>query len=294
MSRPPVMPIAITIDPAAPESLAALLAALEKFSSEEPPFQLSLDAGRVTITGQDERQLDRLVGRLRRECAAAFSFGALAVAYRETLRTRAEVTYARKKLSVGAFEFAKVKILFAPTKRGDGFSFASTIRHDKMPAEWVAGVEAGVISIAASGNLAGFPVTDVQATLVDAGYHQVDSSRRAFEIAARAAFREALNRSGALLEPIMLVEVQAAFELSGALTGDLMSRRGRIVRQEECGDSVAVRALAPLANMFGYEASLRGLARSARASFTMQFDHYDFVAGHDDDPPPAAAMALRG
>jgi elongation factor G len=293
MSQLPVLPIEVTIDSINPENFVALVAALERLAMEKVSFRVASSKGQITLMGEEERQLVRVIGRLRNECGIEFHLGAPQVAYRETLSKRVEINYTHKRMSDGASQFAKVRMLFEPAARGAGSSFESTVKEGSIPAQWIAGIEKGVHSVLPDGCLHGFPIVDVRSRLIDAAYHDVDSSALVFEIAARAAFREAFSNSGALLEPIMMVEILSPPEHLAAVTSDLFSRGGQALRQEVHADFLQIDALAPLANMFGYETSPR-MAAGRRGSFTMQFDHYDFVGGSPDDLPPAAAVALRG
>ncbi len=170
-----------------------------------------------------------------------------------------------------------MKIIFEPNEAGAGNVFESKIVGGAVPKEFVPGVEKGINSVMGAGILAGFPVVDVKATLIDGAFHDVDSSVLAFEIASRAAFREALQKGGSvLLEPIMKVEVVTPEEYTGSCIGDLNSRRGQIQGQDVRGNANVINAMVPLANMFGYVNQLRSFSQG-RATFTMQFDHYEQV-----------------
>jgi elongation factor G len=170
-----------------------------------------------------------------------------------------------------------VTIVFEPSEPGVGSSFDSKVVGGSVPKEYIPGVEKGINSVMGSGILAGFPVVDVKATLIDGAYHDVDSSALAFEIASRAAFREALQKGGAvLLEPIMKVEVVTPEEHTGYVMGDLLSRRGQVLGQDMRANAAVINAMVPLANMFGYVNNLRS-GTQGRANFTMQFDHYEQV-----------------
>ena len=187
------------------------------------------------------------------------------------------IDYTHKKQSGGSGQFARVKIEFGPGETGSGFVFESKVVGGNVPREYIPGVEKGLKSVMDNGLLAGFPVIDVKATLTDGAYHDVDSSVMAFEIAARAAFRECKNHCAPkLLEPIMKVEVVTPDEYTGGVIGDLNSRRGQIAGQEMRGNATVVNAMVPLANMFGYVNNLRS-STQGRAQFTMQFDHYSPV-----------------
>jgi elongation factor G len=203
--------------------------------------------------------------------------GAPQVAYRETLTKRAEIDYTHKKQTGGSGQFARVKIVFEPGEPGSGFQFESKVVGGSVPKEYVPGVQKGVESVKDSGPLAGFPMIDFKATLMDGAYHDVDSSVMAFEIASRAAFREGAQQAGVkLLEPIMNVEVVTPEEYMGDVIGDLNSRRGQINGTEQRGIAQVIHAMVPLANMFGYVNTLRSMSQG-RAQYTMQFDHYEQV-----------------
>ena len=212
--------------------------------------------------------------RSRREFKVEANVGAPQVAYRETITRAAEVDYTHKKQSGGSGQFARVKIVLEPTEPGEGFSFASEIVGGSVPKEYIPGVEKGIKSVMGTGVLAGFPVVDVKARLIDGAYHDVDSSVLAFEIAGRAAFREGLQKGAPkLLEPIMKVEVVTPEDYMGDVIGDLNSRRGQIQGTESRGVAAVVNAMVPLANMFGYVNSLRSMSQG-RAQYSMVFDHY--------------------
>jgi elongation factor G len=241
-----------------------------------------------------ELQLDAAVARLIRDCKVALHVGAPQVAYCEALTNRTEINYTHKRRTGGAGQFAEVTIVFNPLGAGAGSSFESRIVDGSLPDEYVCAVEKGVNSVMGSGVLAGFPVVDVKATLVDGAYHDVDSSVLAFEIAARAAFREALQTGGSILfEPIMQVEVTSPEEYAAAVVGGLQARRGKIQGQATSEGVCVIKATAPLANMFGYASQLRSLTRG-QATFAMEFFDYQPVPPRGDGPrPPAAAAALR-
>jgi len=187
------------------------------------------------------------------------------------------VDHTHKKQTGGSGQFARVKIIAEPLPAGSPFLFENKVVGGSVPKEYVPGVEKGLESILGSGVLAGFPVVDLKVTLIDGDYHEVDSSALAFEIAARAALREALQKGhSVLLEPIMKVEVVTPEDHTGAVIGDLNSRRGHIQGQDMRGNANVINAMVPLANMFGYVNTLRSMSQG-RATFTMQFDHYEQV-----------------
>ena len=224
-----------------------------------------------------ELHLDIKVDILKRTHKVEVTVGAPQVAYRETITRAAEVDYTHKKQTGGTGQFARVILEIEPNEKGKGYEFESKIVGGTVPKEFIPGVEKGLNSVMTSGVVAGFPVVDVKVALVDGAYHEVDSSAIAFEIAARAALREGLQKAGSvLLEPIMKVEVTTPEDYLGGVIGDLNSRRGQIVGTGNRGNAQIVNAMVPLANMFGYVNNLRSMSQG-RASYTMQFDHYEQV-----------------
>ena len=250
--------------------------ALQKLAAEDPSFRVSTDqeSGQTIIKGMGELHLDIKVDILRRTHKVDVNVGAPQVAYRETITRKAEIDYTHKKQSGGSGQFARVILEIEPNEKGAGYSFENKVVGGSVPKEFVPGVEKGINSVLTSGNLAGFPVVDVKAALIDGAYHEVDSSAIAFEIAARTAMREGLTKAHSiLLEPIMKVEVTTPEEYLGGVIGDLNSRRGHILGTGSRGNAQIVNAFVPLANMFGYVNNLRSMSQG-RASYTMQFDHY--------------------
>jgi elongation factor G len=271
--------IEIAIEPKSKADQEKLGVALAKLAAEDPSFRVSTDqeSGQTILKGMGELHLDIKVDILRRTYKVDANIGAPQVAYREKLTRRTEINYTHKKQTGGTGQFAKVTIVFEPAEPGQGSSFESKIVGGAVPKEYIPGVEKGINSVMGSGVLAGFPVVDVKATLIDGAYHDVDSSALAFEIASRAAFREGLQKGGAvLLEPIMKVEVVTPEEHTGFVMGDLLSRRGQVQGQDMRANAAVINAMVPLANMFGYVNQLRS-GTQGRANFTMQFDHYEQV-----------------
>jgi elongation factor G len=214
---------------------------------------------------------------MKREFRVDANVGAPQVAYRETITRRAEIDYTHKKQTGGSGQFARIKLVFEPGEPGSGFKFESKVVGGSVPKEYVPGVQKGLASAKESGILAGFPVIDFKVALVDGAYHDVDSSVLAFEIAARAAFREGMQKAGpVLLEPVMKVEVVTPEDYMGDIIGDLNSRRGQISGMDQRGNARVIDAMVPLANMFGYVNTLRSMSQG-RAQYTMQFDHYEPV-----------------
>jgi len=271
--------IEIAIEPKSKADQEKLGIALSKLAAEDPSFRVSTDAesGQTILKGMGELHLDIKVDILRRTYKVDANIGAPQVAYREKLLKRIEIDETHKKQSGGSGQFARVKMIFEPAEAGSGTSFESKIVGGTVPKEYIPGVEKGFNSVLGSGSLAGFPVVDVKATLIDGAYHDVDSSVLAFEICARAAFRRALKEAGeVLLEPIMKVEVTTPEEYTGSVIGDLNSRRGQVQGQDMRGNAVVINAMVPLANMFGYVNQLRSFSQG-RANYSMQFDHYEQV-----------------
>ncbi len=271
--------IEIAIEPKSKADQEKLGVALQKLAAEDPSFRVSTDqeSGQTILKGMGELHLDIKVDILRRTYKVDANIGAPQVAYREKLTKRIEQDYTHKKQTGGTGQFARVKIIFEPNEAGGGNTFESKIVGGAVPKEFVPGVEKGINSVMGAGILAGFPVVDVKATLIDGAFHDVDSSVLAFEIASRAAFREALQKGGSvLLEPIMKVEVVTPEDYTGSVIGDLNSRRGQIQGQDMRGNANVINAMVPLANMFGYVNQLRSFSQG-RATFTMQFDHYEQV-----------------
>jgi elongation factor G len=271
--------IEIAIEPKSKADQEKLGLALSKLAAEDPSFRVSTDqeSGQTILKGMGELHLDIKVDILRRTYKVDANIGAPQVAYRETLTKKTEIDYTHKKQTGGTGQFARVKFNVEPNEVGKGYEFESKIVGGAVPKEYIPGVEKGLESVMNSGPLAGFPVVDVKVQLIDGAYHDVDSSALAFEIASRAAFREALQKGGAvLLEPIMKVEVVTPEDYTGSVIGDLTGRRGQIQGQDMRGNAIVINAMVPLANMFGYVNTLRSFSQG-RANFTMQFDHYEQV-----------------
>ncbi|NDW06720.1 elongation factor G [Jiella pacifica] len=271
--------IEIAIEPKTKADQEKMGLALNRLAAEDPSFRVKTDeeSGQTIIAGMGELHLDILVDRMKREFKVEANVGAPQVAYRETITRRAEVDYTHKKQTGGTGQFARVKMTFEPAEIGEGFTFESKIVGGSVPKEYIPGVEKGIKSVMTSGPLAGFPMVDVKAELIDGAFHDVDSSVLAFEIAARAGFREAIQKaSPRLLEPVMKVEVITPEDYVGDVIGDLNSRRGQIQGTEPRGILQAINAMVPLANMFGYVNTLRSMSQG-RAQYTMLFDHYEPV-----------------
>jgi elongation factor G len=268
--------IEIAIEPKSKADQEKLGVALAKLAAEDPSFRVSTDqeSGQTILKGMGELHLDIKVDILKRTYKVDANIGAPQVAFREKLTKAAEIDYTHKKQTGGSGQFARVKIVAEPSEPGAPFEFENEIVGGAVPKEFIPGVEKGLESVLGSGVLAGFPVVDLKVRLIDGAYHDVDSSALAFEIASRAALREALQKGKpVLLEPIMKVEVVTPEDYTGSVIGDLNSRRGQIQGQDMRGNANVINAMVPLMNMFGYVNNLRSMSQG-RATFTMQFDHY--------------------
>jgi elongation factor G len=253
--------------------------ALGKMVRADPSLRLELDkeSGQTILRGMGELHLEITIDRIRTEYNVEANVGKPQVAYRETITGRTEHIYTHKKQTGGSGQYAEIKVVFEPRERGAGFEFVDKIVGGAVPREFIPAVEYGIETQKEEGVLAGFPTVDFKATLVDGKYHDVDSSSIAFEIAARACFREGIKRANPiLLEPVMKVEVVTPENHLGDVIGDLNRRRGQILEQLDRGMNLAVVAYVPLSEMFGYIGVLRSMT-SGRATFTMEFDHYDPV-----------------
>jgi elongation factor G len=272
--------IEMAIEPKTKADQEKMAIALGKLAAEDPSFRVNTDqeSGQTIIKGMGELHLDIKVDILRRTHKVDVQVGAPQVAYRETIKSPVMGhDYTHKKQTGGTGQFARVKFNVMPNEKGAGYGFDSKIIGGTVPKEYIPGVEKGLNSVMTSGPLAGFPMVDIKVELIDGAYHEVDSSAIAFEIASRMGFREALQKaSPCLLEPVMKVEVVTPEEFTGSVIGDLNSRRGQIQGQDMRGNANVVNAFVPLANMFGYVNTLRSFSQG-RASFTMQFSHYDEV-----------------
>ncbi|PLX39701.1 MAG: elongation factor G, partial [Hyphomicrobiales bacterium] len=271
--------IEVAVEPKTKADQEKMGMALQRLAQEDPSFRVSTDeeSGQTIIAGMGELHLDILVDRMKREFKVEANVGAPQVAYRETITRANDVDYTHKKQTGGSGQFARVKMTVEPQEPGAGYEFENKIVGGNIPKEYIPGVEKGINSVLTGGVLAGFPILDVKVTLTDGAYHDVDSSVMAFEIAGRAAFREAVQGAGAkLLEPVMKVEVVTPEDYMGDVIGDLNSRRGQIGGTEIRGVATVISAMVPLANMFGYVNNLRSMSQG-RAQYTMQFDHYQQV-----------------
>jgi elongation factor G len=267
--------IQLSIEPKSTADQEKMSMALAKLASEDPSFRVSSsENGQTNIAGMGELHLEIIVDRMKREFKVEANVGAPEVSYRETITGSAEIDYTHKKQSGGAGQFARVKIVFEPGEPGSGFTFDSKIVGGSVPKEFIPGVEKGLNQIMNTGVVAGYPMIDFKATLIDGAFHDVDSSVLAFEIAAKAAFREGMPKAGAkLLEPVMKVEVITPEEYMGDIIGDLNSRRGTVQGMEPRANAQVITANVPLAEMFGYVNTLRSMSQG-RAQYSMEFTSY--------------------
>ncbi|MGB4835924.1 MAG: elongation factor G [Nostocoides sp.] len=253
--------------------------AIQKLAEEDPTFKVTLDeeTGQTIIAGMGELHLDILVDRMRREFKVEANVGKPQVAYRETIRRGLErYDYTHKKQTGGSGQFAKVQIALAPldTSEGEMYEFENKVTGGRIPREYIPSVDAGIQDAMQYGILAGYPMVGVKASLLDGGYHDVDSSEMAFKIAGSMAFKEAVRKCDpVLLEPMMAVEVRTPEQYMGDVIGDINSRRGHIQAMEDISGAKVVRGLVPLSEMFGYVGDLRSKTQG-RANYSMEFDSY--------------------
>jgi len=271
--------ISVSVQPKIKGELEKFSAALGKMVRADPSLHLETDreTGQTILRGMGELHLDVTLDRMRTEFNVEGIMGEPQVAYREAFTKPIEQQYVHKKQTGGAGQFAEVWIKFEPLERGKGFEFVDATVGGSVPREYVPSVEKGLKMQLEEGVLAKFPTVDFRATLFDGSYHDVDSNALTFEIAGKACFREALPKAGpVLLEPVMKVEVVTPGDYLGDVIGDINRRRGSIQDQLERGANIAVVATVPLSEMFGYIGQLRAMS-SGRASYTMEFSHYDLV-----------------
>jgi len=271
--------IAVAVEPRSKADEDKLTAALAKLAEEDPTFKVRFDqeTGQTLIAGMGELHLEIIVDRMLREFNVQANVGRPQVAYKETIRQRAKAEGRYVRQTGGRGQYGHVEIILEPLERGSGFEFEDEIKGGDIPREFIPPVEAGIREASESGVLAGYPVVDFRVRLVDGSYHEVDSSEMAFKIAGSMAFKDAMTRAKpVLLEPVMKVEVLTPEPYMGDVMGDLNARRGRIEGIEQQGAIRAIRAMVPLAEMFGYATALRS-ATQGRATFTMEPSHYEEV-----------------
>ncbi|MDJ1299541.1 MAG: elongation factor G [Candidatus Midichloria mitochondrii] len=281
--------IQVAVEPKTTADQEKMSIAIGRLVAEDPSLRVSTDpeTNQTVLAGMGELHLEIIVDRMKHEFKVEANIGAPQVAYRETITKAYEIDYTHKKQSGGAGQFARVKILFEPLELGAGFNFESKVVGGNVPKEYIPAVEKGIEAISAGGVLAGYPLIDFKATLLDGAYHDVDSSALAFEIAAKAAFKEGtMKASPKVLEPIMNVEVVTPENFMGDVIGHLNSIRGQVLGMEPRGNAQVINAKVPLAKMFGYVNTLRSMTQG-RAQYTMHFSHYEQV-------PRAVADEIMG
>jgi elongation factor G len=283
--------ISVAIEPKTKADQDKLGAALVRLAEEDPTFRVRTDeeTGQTIIGGMGELHLEIIVDRLKREFNVDANVGRPQVAYRETVGKRVEKIQGKfVRQTGGKGQYGDAVINLEPTEPGEGYEFVDKIVGGKIPKEYVSSVDAGIQEAMDSGILAGYPVVDIRVELVEGSYHEVDSSEMAFKIAGSMAFKEAMKRAQPkLLEPTMLVEVTTPEDYLGDVMGNLNSRRGRVEGMEPVGNAQVIRAMVPLAEMFGYATDLRSMSQG-RATFHMEFDHYEEV------PQSIAAELMAG
>jgi elongation factor G len=270
--------IELAVEPKSKADQDKMAIALQKLSEEDPTFRASTnhETGQTIIAGMGELHLDIIVDRMKREFNVEANIGQPQVAYRETITQEGECEGKYIKQSGGRGQYGHVKIKFEPNP-GKGYEFVDAIVGGVVPREYIPVTDKGLQDALKTGVLAGFPMIDVKATLYDGSYHEVDSSEMAFKVAASLALKEAKNKCKAvLLEPIMKVQVVVPDEYLGNVMGDITARRGRPMGQESRGNAIAIDAMVPLSEMFGYATSLRSNTQG-RGNFVMEFDHYEEV-----------------
>jgi len=269
--------ISLSVEPKSKADQDKMGMALSKLAEEDPTFRTETneETGQTIISGMGELHLDIIVDRMRREFKVEANVGAPQVSYRETIRQSAQVEGKFVRQSGGRGQYGHVWVEFSPNEEGAGFEFTNGIVGGVVPREYVPAVEAGIKEALQNGMIAGYPVIDIKAKLFDGSYHDVDSNEMAFKIAASMALKNAKTKCNpVLLEPIMRVEVVVPEEYMGDVMGDVTSRRGRVEGMEARGNAQVVRAMVPLAEMFGYATSLRSRTQG-RGTYTMTFDHYE-------------------
>lgn len=295
----PKNPVEMAVESKMAANHEQMMNALQELAGDDPSFHAEIEpeSGQTIVKGMSEAHLDIKIDILRRQYMIDVNIGAPQVIYRETITRRAVVDYTHKKQSGDTSQFARVKLVVEPGEENSGLVIETETGGSAVPVEFLPGVERGLQSVLTSGTIVGYGMIDMKVSLSDGAYHQSDSSEIAFEIASRAAAREAIAKAGpVLLEPIMKIEVVSPEEFLQSIINDLIARRGRVADTTSRGDAQVVNASVPLAQMFGYARNLHSMTQG-RAVYTMAFDHYEIAGsssnnpGPDDAPP--AAMAMR-
>jgi len=291
--------VEMAVEPKITANHEKMMDALQELASDDPSFHVVADphGGQTIIRGMSEVHLDIKIDTLRRQHMIDVNIGAPQVAYREAITRRTEIDYTHEKQAGDTSQFARVKLIVEPGDENSGLVFETAVGSDAVPKEYLPGVERGLQSVLTSGTLVGFPMIDMKVSLSDGAYHEIDSSEIAFEIASRAAVREAIAKAGpVLLEPIIKLEVVSPEEYLQSIVSDLNSRGGQMSDTTSRGDAQAVNAMVPLAHMFGYGNDLNSMSRGC-AVYAIAFDHYAVAGSSSNSPDPddtePAAMALR-
>jgi len=284
----PDPPVSIAVEPKTKADQEKMGIALQRLAEEDPTFRIHTDeeTGQTIMSGMGELHLEILIDRMKREFNVEANVGEPQVAFRETIKSMAEAQGKHAKQSGGRGQYGDVWVRFEPNETGKGFEFIDEIKGGVVPQEYRPAVQKGIKEVLDGGVIAGYPVVDVKATLYDGSYHDVDSSELAFSLAGGLAAREGIKKATpVLLEPVMHVEVTTPEEFMGDIIGDLNSRRGRIEAMEDLmGGAKLVKAIVPLANMFGYTSDIRSMSQG-RAASTMELAHYEEV-------PPNVAQEI--
>ena len=277
--------LSIAIEPKTKADQEKLGKSLGRLTEEDPTFRVETDpeTGQTIISGMGELHLEIIVDRLMREFSVDANVGKPQVSYRETITREAQIEGKYIRQSGGRGQYGHVVVKFEPNDYGKGYEFEDKTKGGVIPKEYIKSVEDGIEEAMGTGEVAGYPVVDVKATLLDGSYHEVDSSEMAFRIAASKAFRDAMKKtSPILLEPVMEVEVVAPDEYMGEVIGDLNSRRGKVSSVDLRNKNRIIKCEVPLSEMFGYATDLRSKTQG-RATFSMQFSKYDPIPGRIAD-----------
>jgi len=269
--------ISVAIEPKTKADQEKMAVALSRLADEDPTFKVRTDedSGQTIISGMGELHLEILVDRMKREYKVEANVGEPKVAFRETIRKKAEAEGKYIRQTGGSGHYGHCKLRIEPNQPGNGYEFISEIKSGSVPKEFIKPIDQGVQGAIELGILAGYPIVDVKVTLYDGSYHEVDSDEMAFKIAGSMAFKEAARKaSPVLLEPVMAVEVTVPEEHMGTIIGDINSRRGRIEHVDRIGGSQVIKAIVPLKEMFGYVNDIRS-STQGRASYSMQFARYE-------------------
>lgn len=284
----PEPPVSIAVEPKTKADQEKMGIALQRLAEEDPTFRVHTDeeTGQTIMSGMGELHLEILIDRMKREFNVEANVGEPQVAFRETIKGRAEVQGKHAKQSGGRGQYGDVWVRFEPNETGKGFEFIDEIKGGVVPQEYRPAVQKGIRETLEGGVIAGYPVVDVRATLYDGSYHDVDSSELAFNLAGRLAAQDGIKKANpVILEPVMHVEVTTPEDFMGDIIGDLNSRRGRIEAMEDLmGGAKLIKAIVPLANMFGYTGDIRSMSQG-RAASTMELAHYEEV-------PPNVAQEI--